>query len=59
MIFDKVLGYSMTDLLVAVRNLTIALLLAWLGFSVSPDSDDQDEAKPSSPSASAFGIITG
>ena len=39
----------MLSLLVAVRNFTIAVLLAWMGFSVSPDSDDKKEANSASP----------
>lgn len=34
----------MFALLIAIRNMSIALLLAWMGFSVAPDKDDAQDA---------------
>lgn len=48
----------MISLLVAVRNFTIAVLLAWMGFSVSTDSDDKNEANSASP-ANAISNVFG
>ncbi|GAB5455114.1 MAG: hypothetical protein Hens2KO_13430 [Henriciella sp.] len=48
----------MLSLLVAVRNYTIAILLAWMGFSVSPDSDDKKEANSASPTAAIASVLT-
>ncbi|MEE2929139.1 MAG: hypothetical protein VX599_00335 [Pseudomonadota bacterium] len=49
----------MTSILVAVRNFTIALILAWMGFSVSPDSDKDQESISIAPNATAFNLING
>ncbi|NQY41476.1 MAG: hypothetical protein HRT80_15430 [Henriciella sp.] len=48
----------MLSLLVAVRNFTIAVLLAWMGFSVSPDSEDKKEANSAAP-ANAISSVLG
>ena len=47
----------MISLLVAVRNFTIAVLLAWMGFSVSPDSDDQKESSTDAPAATFASLL--
>jgi hypothetical protein len=49
----------MTSVLVAVRNFTIALILAWMGFSVAPDSDKDQESNSIAPNATAFSLING
>lgn len=47
----------MFGILIAVRNFTIAVLLAWMGFSLAPDSDQQDESPSSAPNNSALSFI--
>ena len=47
----------MLSLLVAVRNFTIAVLLAWMGFSVSPDSDDKKEATSAAPASAISNVL--
>ncbi|MEM9573481.1 MAG: hypothetical protein AAF996_18605 [Pseudomonadota bacterium] len=49
----------MIDLFVAIRNFTVALILAWMGFSIAPDSDDQQEQGSAAPSTSFVGLIAG
>ena len=49
----------MLGMLVAIRNFTIAILLAWMGFSVSPDSDSDKEANSAAPNTSAIGFFSG
>ncbi|MCR9269753.1 MAG: hypothetical protein ACX94B_14795 [Henriciella sp.] len=49
----------MTGMLIVIRNFTIALLLAWMGFSVSPDSEDDKGADATSPASSAIGFFAG
>jgi hypothetical protein len=39
----------MVSFLVAIRNYTIAILLAWMGFSVAPEASDKEEANSGSP----------
>lgn len=43
----------MVGIFIAVRNFTIAVLLAWMGFSLAPDADEKKDSAPSS-SAIAF-----
>ena len=59
MLFDKFLECTMLGMLVAIRNFTIAILLAWMGFSVSPDSDSDKEANSAAPNTSAIGFFSG
>jgi hypothetical protein len=33
----------MTELLILIRNLVLATILAWLGIEFAPDSTDRDE----------------
>lgn len=40
----------MTDLLIWIRNLVLAAILAWLGIEFAPGSPDRDE-KPAEKSA--------
>ncbi|MEL6414412.1 MAG: hypothetical protein AAFQ15_05675 [Pseudomonadota bacterium] len=47
----------MLSLLAAVRNFTIAVLLAWMGFSVSSDADDKKEATSASPAGAVSSIL--
>ncbi|MFN3211559.1 MAG: hypothetical protein ACE37M_00500 [Henriciella sp.] len=47
----------MVNFLVAVRNFTIAVLLAWMGFSVAPESADKEEANSGSPSNAISSIF--
>ena len=47
----------MLSLLVAVRNFTIAVLLAWMGFSESPDSDDKKETNSAAPASAMTNIL--
>lgn len=49
----------MLGLLITIRNFTIALMLAWMGFSVSPDSDKEKEASAASPNAGSFSLFAG
>jgi hypothetical protein len=49
----------MLGLLVAIRNFTIALVLAWMGFSVAPDSDKDNETRTVAPASGAVSLITG
>lgn len=42
----------MTNLLVLIRNLVLATILAWLGIEFAPDSADKDEQ------SSAVRVIT-
>jgi len=34
----------MIEFLITVRNVSIALLLAWMGFSVAPEKEDSQES---------------
>nr|WP_197501715.1 hypothetical protein [Hyphomonas sp. Mor2] len=47
----------MTSFFVAVRNFTIAVLLAWMGFSVAPDGNDSDDSRADAPNSSAIAFI--
>ncbi len=47
----------MFGILIAVRNFTIAVLLAWMGFSVAPDSEKQDDSKADAPNNSVLSIM--
>jgi len=47
----------MVGVLIAVRNFTIAVLLAWMGFSIAPDSDEQNDSNAGTPSSSAIAFI--
>ena len=48
----------MLGILVAIRNFTIALLLAWMGFSIAPDSDeDKKSSSALSNSQSISGFV--
>ena len=46
----------MLGVLVAIRNFTIAVLLAWMGFSVAPDDNEKKDSAiaPSSGAVSFF-----
>ncbi|MCU0731984.1 MAG: hypothetical protein MUE84_10415 [Hyphomonas sp.] len=45
----------MTDLLILIRNLVLATILAWLGLEFAPSSPDNDEGP--SERASVFAVI--
>ena len=47
----------MFGFLIAVRNFTIAVLLAWMGFSVSPDSDNKEDSTAGAPASNALSFI--
>ncbi|MEM6557398.1 MAG: hypothetical protein AAF642_16065 [Pseudomonadota bacterium] len=49
----------MITLLVAVQKFTVAIILAWMGFSVSPDSDDNQESMAPVPNSSFISSIAG
>ena len=49
----------MTGMLIAIRNFTIALLLAWMGFSVAPDGEDDKGADAVAPNSSALSFFGG
>ena len=49
----------MLGLLITIRNFTIALMLAWMGFSLAPDSDNEKEANNASPNTGAFSLFAG
>ncbi|MEC7289941.1 MAG: hypothetical protein VXW22_07640 [Pseudomonadota bacterium] len=49
----------MAGILIAIRNFTIAVLLAWMGFSVAPDSDDRGDNSSAAPNSSAISAIIG
>jgi hypothetical protein len=36
----------MTDMLIIIRNLVLATILAWLGLEFSPDSPDKQDDRP-------------
>lgn len=47
----------MVGILIAVRNFTIAILLAWMGFSLAPDADDKEDSAAGAPNSSAIAFI--
>lgn len=49
----------MTSLLIAIRNFTIAIILAWMGFSVAPDADKDQESNSIVPNTAALTLIGG
>ncbi|MEL6858118.1 MAG: hypothetical protein AAFO74_07005 [Pseudomonadota bacterium] len=49
----------MISVLEAIRNVTIAVLLAWMGFSVAPDKDDRGEDTATAPNSSMIGFLPG
>ncbi|MEL6725624.1 MAG: hypothetical protein AAFZ74_06385 [Pseudomonadota bacterium] len=49
----------MTGMLIAIRNFTIALLLSWMGFSLTPDSEDDKGSDARAPVSSAMGLFGG
>lgn len=49
----------MLNLFVAIRNFTVALILAWMGFSVAPDSDEKQDQRSVAPNSSSLGLFTG
>ena len=49
----------MITLLIAVQKFTVAIILAWMGFSVSPDSDDNQESTAPVPNSSFISSIAG
>lgn len=53
------MGFTMLTVLVAIRNFTVAILLAWMGFSVAPDGDDKKESVSTAPNSSAISFIAG
>ena len=48
---------AMVGLLIAIRNFTIAIILAWLGFCVSPDSDEKQDSSSALPGSAISAII--
>lgn len=44
----------MTDLLIWVRNLVLAAILAWLGIEFAPDSPDRDDKPAEKPAVLAL-----
>jgi|JI10StandDraft_1071094.scaffolds.fasta_scaffold832371_1 hypothetical protein len=34
---------AMTNLLILIRNLVLAMILAWIGLEFAPDSSDKDD----------------
>lgn len=57
MIFDNLQGFVMVGILIAVRNFTIAILLAWMGFSLAPDANDNEDSAAGAPNSSAIAFI--
>lgn len=53
------MGYIMLTLLIAIQNFTVALILAWMGFSVSPDADEKNESMAPAPNSSFVQMISG
>ena len=53
------MGSIMVALLVAIRNFTVAIVLAWMGFSIAPDAGDQKESRTSAPNDSAISFLAG
>lgn len=49
----------MTGMLIAIRNFTIALLLSWMGFSLTPDADEDKGSDAVAPNSSAIGFFGG
>ncbi|MEM9180637.1 MAG: hypothetical protein AAGA89_13035 [Pseudomonadota bacterium] len=49
----------MIALLVAIQKFTVAIILAWMGFSVSPDSDDNQDSMAPVPNSSFISTIAG
>ncbi len=47
----------MVGILIAVRNFTIAVLLAWMGFSVAPDADKEKDSTVVAPNSNAIAFI--
>lgn len=59
MLFDKFKGFVMIALLVAIQKFTVAIILAWMGFSVSPESDDNQDSIAPVPNSSFVSSIAG
>ena len=38
---------AMTDLLILIRNVVLAMILAWLGLEFAPSNPDKNDDKPS------------
>ena len=53
------MGSIMVALFVAIRNFTVAIVLAWMGFSVAPDAGEQKETRTSTPNDSAISFLGG
>ena len=49
----------MISVLEAIRNVTIAVLLAWMGFSVAPDKNDRSDDAAPAPNSSTIGFLPG
>ena len=49
----------MLGFLIALRNFTIAVLLAWMGFSVAPDNDEKKESSSAVPASNVMKAIIG
>ncbi|MEM7638673.1 MAG: hypothetical protein AAF269_06380 [Pseudomonadota bacterium] len=49
----------MIALLVAIQKFTVAIILAWMGFSVSPDSDDNQDSMAPVPNSSFISTFAG
>lgn len=47
----------MFGILIAIRNFTIAVLLAWMGFSIAPDGDNKDDSRADAPNSSALSFV--
>lgn len=53
------MGFTMLSILVAIRNFTVAILLAWMGFSVAPSGDDKKESVSTAPNGSVLSFVAG
>lgn len=53
------MGFIMLGILVAIRNFTIAVLLAWMGFSVAPDKEKENERTQVPVKSSASALFLG
>ena len=47
----------MVGIFIAIRNFTIAVLLAWMGFSLAPDANDKEDSATGAPNSSAIAFI--
>ncbi|MEM7328535.1 MAG: hypothetical protein AAF437_07335 [Pseudomonadota bacterium] len=49
----------MIAVLVAIQKFTVALILAWMGFSISPDTDENKDSLAPAPNSSFVSLISG